>query len=407
MKNSRASGKSNLGVFHVSCWVMGLVAFVQLMSVGVALAMRGHVREVKTEVKTEYVMIPSPTTAPVKVEVPVVPERDSVEETIAVREPVAEEIDIPSVEPDEKAVSKIDRKKILNSAPPILDPVVEALVNDAREARVRGDLVLSLAKLQEAETTDPDNPNVIYGLAKNYEDFGIWDTATVHYMKIYKMGPMKAGSLFEKAALKVAVGLKPDVKDLAMIGWSRMSAPQRQRGGERRTLLLPVTVTPGREFDPNLLQPQVRFYEDIDGKISQAIIKEGHSGSDWVTGTADWQDGEEMAEVWYFVPDQDRASGFLFGKRDFYGFVAELYYDGRLVDIRAFPRTLLQEARSQPGVEDYLDELDGLDLDDFGAGDTLLPNMGNSPDSSPADFGIPAGVPFVPGEDEGLSVEDE
>lgn len=407
MKNSRASGKPNLGVFHLSCWVIGLVAFVQLMSVGVALAMRGHVREVKTEIKTEYVMVPSSTTDPVRVKPPVVSE-----ETSEKREPVEPTIvgtvdDLPPTAPDTEAVARLDEGDVLNSAPPILDPVVEALVEDARAARIQGDLVLALAKLAEAETADPMNPNVVYGLAKIYEDFGIFDTAASHYVKVWKMGPMRAGSLYEKASLKLAVGLKPDVKDLAMIGWSRMSAPSRDSKGEKRTLLLPVTVMPGREFDSNLLRPQVRFYEEIDGKISQAIIKEGHSGSDWVTGAPDWQDGEEMAEVWYYVPDQDRASGFLFGERNFYGFVAELYYDDQLVDIRAYPRTLLQEAKNQPGGEEYFDELDGLDLEDFGAGDTLLPPMNGGVDSVPEDFGIPSSVPFVPSEDEGLSVEDE
>ena len=183
---------------------MGLVAFVQLMSVGVALAMRGHVREVKTEIKTEYVMIPSTTTDPVRVKPPVVPEKTPRLAKSPGPSQLIRDIGTLQVAPDKEAVARLDRKKVLNSAPPILDPVVEALVKDARAARIRGDLVSALAKLKEAETAEPMNPNVIYGLAKNYEDFGIFDTAGDHYMREWQMGPIKAGSLYEKAALKVA-----------------------------------------------------------------------------------------------------------------------------------------------------------------------------------------------------------
>lgn len=368
---------------------MGLVAFVQLMSVGVALAMRGNVREVKTEIKTEYVMIPSSSTEPVRVVPPKPPKPKPVEE-----------IEVSPVELDQEAIAKVDELRGSNTAPPIADPVVEALVNGAREARVKGDLYLAHAKLAEAEMTEPENPNVIYGLGANYEAFGVFDKAAGYYLRVYKMGLVKAGSLYEKAGLKLAVGLRPDVRDLAMLGWGRMATPRREGNGEKRTLVLPVTVTPDREFDPMLLRPSVRFFEEVDGKIGPAIIAEGNSGSEWVTGIADWQDGEEMAQVWYFVPDQDTANGFLFGARKFYGFVAELYYDDRLIDIRAEPRTLLQEARQQQGIEEFQNELDGLDLEDFGgAGDTLLPKMDDESDIPGANFGIPPVDPIQPDEE--------
>jgi len=378
---------------------MGLVAFVQLMSVGVALAMRGNVPEVKTEIKTEYVMIPSSSTHAVKVAPPEPPKP----------KPLMEDVKIDPVVPDREAVARSDRERVLNSAPPIVDPVVEALVNDARKARVKGDLYLAHAKLAEAEMTDPKNPNVLYELGANYEAFGVNDTAAeVYYLKVFKLGLDKAGSLYHKAALKLMMGLRTNVKDLAMLGWGRMATPQREGNGEKRTLVLPVTVAPDREFDPMLLRPSVRFFEEVDGKIGPAIIKEGDSGSEWVTGVADWQDGEEMAQVWYFVPDQDTANGFLFGARKFYGFVAELYYDDRLIDIRAEPRTLLQEASQQPGIEAYENELDGLDLEDFGgAGDTLLPKIDDEPDVPGANFGIPPVDPIFPEEDEVLSPDDE
>jgi len=201
---------------------------------------------------------------------------------------------------------------------------------------------------------------------------------------------LKAGSLYEKAGIKLAQGLVPEVKDLAMLGWGRMTTPTRFEGGQRRTLILPVVVSQSKDFDPSLFKPRVRFYEEVDGQIGQAVIQDGDSGSDWVTGVADWQDGEEMAEVWYFVPDRDAATGLLYGERLFYGFVAELYYAGRLVDIKAQPRTLLREDGGASTMEELkreFDELDGLTLEDLMAGDSLLPKKDDDEKAELSDDG--------------------
>ncbi|MDA7865751.1 hypothetical protein N9A70_03130 [Akkermansiaceae bacterium] len=370
MKNSRPSRKPNLGMFHVSCWVLGLAAFLQLMSVGVALAFQNQrTPEPEERIVKEYVVVPAARTAPVTV----APQKPK---PIAVVPPTSLP-ELKKVLPDLESVARFAEEDVLSLPPPVLDPVVEALLKEARKARVGGDVLLSLTKLQEAELREPRDPNVLYGLGSTYEAFGIFDKARDYYYGVFKLGP-DAGSLFEKASFKVAQGLVPDVKDLARLGWGRMTNPSQEANGERRTLILPVEVDTSKDFDPMLFTPRVRFYEDVDGQIGQAIIQQGDSGSEWVTGVADWKDGEEIAEVWYFVPDQDPATGLLFGQRKFYGFVAELYYDGRLIDIRAQPRTLLREGSGESTMEELqreLDNLDGLDLEDLSEGDSLLPKL--------------------------------
>ncbi len=366
MKNSPRSRKPNLGVFHVSCWVLGLVAFVQLMAVGVAMAFRNQrMPEPEEKIVKEYVVVPRATRAAVSVDVP----------KKAKPAPVMMADDKELI-PDALTVAKVDEDEVLNEAPAVLDPVVEQLLKDARDARIQRDLNLAHVKLTEARLAAPDDPNVLYGLGANYEALGVFDKATAFYLEVYQAGPRKAGSLYEKAGIKLAQGLVPEVKDLAILGYGRMTTPTRVEGGERRTLILPVEVSRSKNFDPMLFKPRVRFYEEVDGNIVQADIEPGDAGSEWVTGAADWKDGEEMAEVWYFVPDQDSATGLLFGDRKFYGFVAELYYDGRLVDIKAQPRTLLKEAGGESTIEELqreFDELDGLTLEDLTAGDSLLP----------------------------------
>ena len=370
MKNSRVSRKPNLGMFHISCWIIGLVAFVQLMLVGAALAFRNQqISQPKERIVKEYVVVPGPPSA-------VVTAGDKKPEPITVvpPKPLPEAKEVLT---DLESVAKVAEEEVLNLPPPVLDPIVEALLQDARQARVRGDLIEALTKLQEAEIREPRDPNVLYSLGANYEAFGIFDKARDYYYEVFNLGP-NAGSLFDKASFKVAQGLVPDVKSLARLGWGRMTNPIQKQNGERRTLILPVEVDTSKDFDPMLFTPRVRFYEEVDGKIVQAIIRQGDSGSEWVTGAADWKDGEEIAEVWYFVPNQDPATGLLFGQRKFYGFVAELYYDGRLSDIRAYPRTLLREGLGESTMEELqrdLDNLDGLDLEDLSEGNSLLPKL--------------------------------
>lgn len=370
MKKSPRSRKPNLGVFHLSCWVLGVVAFVQVMAVGVAVALRKEqVPEPEERIVKEYIMVPAERREPITVAPQKKPQR-----------PEPAPLDEPVVVPDLEPLPELNEEDVLAEAPRVLDPVVEELLAEAKDARIQGDLVLALTKLSDAEEKEPASPNVLYGMGTTYEELGIFDKAAAYFLRVYQTGPLEAGSLYEKAAIKLAHGLVPEVKGLAMLGWGRMTNPTRQAGGERRTLILPVRVSPTKDFDPELFAPRVRFYEEVDGQIGQAVINPGDKGSEWVTGVADWKDGEEMAEVWYFVPDQDPATGLLFGQRKFYGFVAELYYDGRLVDIRAQPRTLLKEGGGESTMQELrreFDNLDGLSLEDLIAGPSVLPKIGD------------------------------
>jgi len=338
--------KPNLGVFHVSCWMLGLVAFVQLMSVGVAMALRGSDRrEVETKVVTEYVVVPRPT--PVRVTPP-----KSAPKKISVKEP----------ELDPLLLSKIDELEIpdvpraMDVAPPIKNPVVERLIEEAREARIAGDLVLAQTKLNEANHLEKGNANVLYEIAMNYDALRLYDTALKYYMEVMNLGPIEGGALFSKAALKIERGRMVDLKGLVSLGLVRKSSPKRVPGGEQRTVMLPISVAPGKDFDPELLDPRMHFFEEVDGKIQPAVHSANGSGFSWVSEPVNWDDGEELAEVWYVAADQDARATYYEGERKFYGMVVELYYDGRLVDLMAQPRTLVKEMSYSKGAEEQWDE---------------------------------------------------
>ena len=143
-------------------------------------------------------------------------------------------------------------------------------------------------------------------------------------------------------------------------------------------MMMPVSVAPGKEFDPKLLDPRMNFFEEVDGKIQPAVITPDGSGFEWVSAPVNWDDGEELAEVWYFVPDQDVREAYFSGERKFYGMVVELYYDGRLVDMMAQPRTLIKEMSYSKGPEEGWDEDISPILEMIeNANGTLLPSQGD------------------------------
>lgn len=352
---------------------MGLVAFVQLVSIGTAMAFRDAAPlppEVITEIKTEYVQVEKPAA--------VIPTHER--PTGLTKAEVAAEVNalIAASSPKE-----LVEPEVLKSAPAIADPVLEKLLKEARAYRVMGDVERSTLKLEEAQLMEPDNPNVLYEMGVNFEELGVYDNATDYFMKVHKLGPLKAGALFKKAATKLERGVVPDTRGLAVLNGVRVLEPLVDAGGERRRVNLAITAAPEREFDPDLVHVQVHFFEESNGDLRKAPIDTSDpdaTGSQCTSMPYDWGDGEEIVEVWYQLPPRDRADREIFGERKFHGFVAELYYDEKLLDIRAQPRTLVQEIRlmkKQSSGDDWNPDLDPIleALENHGAGSTLLPKL--------------------------------
>jgi len=343
---------------------MGLIAFAQLMFIGAAMAFRSPPEpapEVVTRVVTEYVTLEAPPeAAPAPIQL-------TAKERMALFKG-----------PD---LGPIVAPAVLSSAPDIDDPVLERLVNEARAARIAGDTVRAIIKLEEAQLKEPKNPHVLYQLAQYYETYGNFGTAADYYVKVFELGPLRAGSLWKKASVKIEKGFSKKVMGLAALGPTFKMLPEQTPEGERRGITLSISVAPGQDLDPMLLRPSVTFFEKVDGKITSARIEESNRGrgNRWLDQPVDYQDGEEMVEVWYLARDQDSQESYIFKDREFYGYVVELYYENSLVDIRAQPRTLQMEMRSQKAAGDssWDPELDQLleALENRGAGSSLLPRL--------------------------------
>ncbi len=325
--------------FRLSCWVLGLVAFGQLLAAGVALAIRFEAsREVVVQEKivTKLVNVapkaePAPPARPV-VALPPMPELPA-EESLPAARPL--------------------------NAPEIADPVVERLVTEAREARVAEDMGKAIVKLEEARAKAPDDPNVHYELGMVYEtmaafDPALADKAAESYQEVFQLGTSGAGALYPLAARKLrdGISLPTDMRGKLALGRTRIFKDDQNPDAERVVLTIPVRVAPGSEPQPDEFFVQVRFFDqDPKGEIRPALAEANSAAMatvNWPTAPIDWLGGEEAMRVTYAIPRPTSSDEHLFGRRQYYGQVVELMYKNELIDSQAWPRHLASLDTAQP-----------------------------------------------------------
>ncbi len=340
---SPPQAKGNWPVFAISCWLLALIAFVQLLVAGLALSTKlqesRQVRYIEREIpKTVVIRIPTPSIVPENVADPVVSRPPNAQPAPAA--PV-----IPMLAPTPVSTPKID------------DPRSERLVKEARIARVAGDMGLAIVKLDEARSQSPEEPNVHYELGLVHEQMGVFDVAAAHYEKVFQMGVSGAGSLYELAAGKLRDGFEqPDAMlGKLSLGRVRIFNDARNEDGQRVILTIPVQKAPAEDFDVNELAVSVTFFNRTSkGEILQLEDKSWVK-EQWVTLPFDWAGGEEDLRMTYQIPSQDEATSHLFGERTYYGQVVSLIYKGEVLDVQAWPRDLAaripQQAAPNPGGE--------------------------------------------------------
>lgn len=327
------------------------MAFVQLLIAGMALATRlEESREVRT-VEKEVLK-------PVLVRVPVKTAPD--EAAVVARPPVP-------VAPPVAA----DVKPTPLSVPQVADPRSERMVNEARVARVAGDMGKAIVKLEEAMEKSPDDPNVHYELGLVHEQMGVFDTAAAHFEKVFQMGASGAGSLYPLAAAKLRDGFEQavDMRGKLALGRVRIFNDPNHEGGQRVVLTVPVQKAPADEVDVAEIAVSVTFFNrSTKGGIIQLEDKSWVTEK-WVTLPFDWTGGEESLRMTYTIPAQDTQTSHLFGDRTYYGQVVSLMYKGEVLDVQAWPRDLAARIPQAPS--------------SAGPGELLSPEF---QDSMPPDF---------------------
>ena len=352
-----------LHVFHVGCWVLGLIAFAQLVAVGVALGLeRQQGGQPQIVERVEYVPLRIGVPAPGPVDPPVA----------VVPAPTPEPVPTPAYTPPTVPVSPPQPL----ATPPIADPIVERLVREAQQARVADDMRKAIVKLEEAAGRAPDEPNVLYQFAQVFEAMGIYDKAEDYYQRVFELGTLKAGGLYELAAHKLSHGflLAEQMQGKLALGRVRIFPDKKEEGGEKIILTIPVLAAPEQEIEPEKLEVSVSFFDKLEDEVVPAATRNAPEVR-WATEPVDWQggSGEELLRVTYFIPKGDVQELHLFGQRTYFGQLVELSYGGELVDSQAWPRTLARKVNA-PG-EDPLFLPEEFLPEDFNPGSPLLPPL--------------------------------
>lgn len=347
-------------MFPVACWALGLMAFSQLLVAGMALATRFEeskvVRVVEKEVpKPIVIRVPDPASVANAGPAPSLP-------PAPVRPP--EPIVLP--EPTPMAM------------PRVADPRSERMVREAREARVAGDMMKAIVKLEEARKRSPEDPTVHYELGVVHEQMGVYDRAAAHYEHVFRMGS-EAGPLYAMAGAKLRDGFAQpeDMLGRMSLGRVRIFPPPGTGDGKNVTLTIPVQKAPGEEIDASKVAIPVLFFNRTQkGEILHLEPDcESWAQTRWLKEPVDWAGGEETLRINYTIPERDSQTRHLFGSRSYYGQVVMLEYDGKVLDVQAWPRDLaarIPQAQSSP-MENLLPEFQDTLPMDFDPEIPLLP----------------------------------
>ncbi|MEN9975169.1 MAG: hypothetical protein RLZZ282_1175 [Verrucomicrobiota bacterium] len=310
--------------------MLGVMAFIQLLVAAMALASRF---EQSRQVQVVGNALPPPLM--VQVPAPSVP---------------APSVPVPGVSQSPRPLGELITQPPTElfvqpspiTAPPIANPRSERLVNEARVARVAGDMGKAIVKLEEARSQSPDDASVEYELGLVHEQMGVYDTAAAHYEKVFQMGVEGAGSLYEKAAVKLRDGFEQPAAMLGKLslGRVRIFNPPNQENGQRVILTIPVQKGPADAIDVADIAVSVIFFNrSTKGEIMQLEDKSWVS-EQWISMPFDWAGGEESLRMTYTIPPQDNPTEHLFGGRAYYGQVVSLLYKNEVLDVQAWPRDL-------------------------------------------------------------------
>ncbi len=317
-------------VFPVACWSLALMAASQLIVAGMALATR-------FEEGKQVRIIEKAVIKPVVVRVP-----DAAAPDRAATIPDAPIVSHPPLPTPAFTPAEPSPPPTPTNTPRIADPRAERLVNEARTARIAGDMGHAVMALEEALTHAPDEPNVHYELGLVHEQMGVYDTAAAHYEQVFRMGITTAGSLYEMAAAKLRDGFETDQAMHGKLALGRVQIYQNpnHRDGQRVILTIPVEKSPGEDIEIDNLSVSVVFFNKTSrGEIIQ-LEDNSWVSENWVSLPFDWAAGQETLRMTYTIPHQDAQTSHLFGQKQYYGQVVSLHYGQEVLDVQAWPRDL-------------------------------------------------------------------
>lgn len=369
--------------FSIACWLLAVIAFAQLITVGTALAVRDSQPTKLADnerggptVSTPQEPIQPRTLAQILADVDDAPIAKT-----PLRVPASPPRTAPRPAPQ---LPQARPANLDNLRPTIADARVERLVQEARALHLEDDMMRAMLKLDEAGRLDPTEPAVIYHRALLYEDMGIFPKAADQYQKIQQMG-IKAGVYYRLAAAKLIKGMgKGAQKSDIAIGPMKTRKAIGPLAGRHVDIAVTLLARPDKVIDADDVEVQVHFYDRVNGGEIKKADTTAEITPTWADNKVDWQDAgnEETLRVAYTIPEADLADAHLLGRREYYGYVVELLYKGEVIDQQAQPSRLhsIHGGKMRPIPSDIpLDPMGDLPGDDG----SLLPSIDNGYGDNP------------------------
>ncbi len=258
------------------------------------------------------------------------------------------------------------------------------LLEQARQLRARGDMNSALARLREAQVTEPENPQIIAEMALTYEAMQIPERAFEQWQRLSRLGE-GIGALYNLAQYKLqnvtpVPGSSPAAPDgnafpvqggevLKLTDIHKEDLPD-PAADQKVSLRIVVKNRPGTAIDPTKVRILTYFYDLVDGQ--DEVLTDAQTAFAWLTPKpVNWaNDKSEVLETTYIrakaapatptpeptpTPKKSRR-----GKgaadtaaappppkpaqvRTYLGYSVRLYYDRQLQDVQADPVRLLQK----------------------------------------------------------------
>ena len=348
-----AGNPSSRPTFLIACWLLALLAFAQLITIGAAFTSgRTVAADPKTIPKTIPKAVTKTVSLPVRVSQPEPTKLRSLDEILASVGPhsptttdsssTTQAVTVPATTAGTGSDTAITVTPSGYGSSMIADPVAERLVRESRALQLDGDMMRAMLKLDEAARRDPSEAAVIYHKGLLFEEMGLYTKAADQYQQVQQMG-IKAGAYFRLSAKKLTKGMDVAHAHRPVISIGPMNA--RPGNGAMASKQTNVAVTilarPDKAINPADVHVQVHFYDRLNGgeiKKASSLAKIDYSWDE----PADWKGAsrEETVHFSYAIPEADRAEAHLFGRREFFGYVVELVYKGEVIDQQASPRRL-------------------------------------------------------------------
>jgi len=349
--------------FAVACWLLGLVGFVELITVGAALAVRAP----GSDPTVSDSMLTTSRSATTEIEgEPITPR--TIEQILAgvgsgaleggagmagmksehapvrIQPSVGTQASLPllslAVSPQHAHAQNQGGQELSV----IANPRVERLVQEARNLHLEGDVMRAMLKLDEAGRIDSTECAVIYQKGLLFEDMGTYTRAADQYQQIQQMGLMKAGAYFSLAANKLTKGMDTASvrREAIAIGPMKVNKGAGVGAGSHVEVAVTLLARPDQIIRSEEVEVQVHFYDKVNGGEIKKAAANATISPYWSDTKVDWRDvgNEETLRVSYSIPEANQADEYLLGRREFYGYVVELLYKGEVVDQQACPRRL-------------------------------------------------------------------